>query len=287
MNENINFCQPPLPVEQPPPFLPDFLACFPLLFSRRNLIPSFHAPEGQCHFLCLSQCLPECWGPQAAHQSWGWLASPGATAQPLGKHWRMGHGLCVPSQASAAFSSLHHSRWGSPTWQGLLWKPGWQSSVDQEPEKNNPLPFSGGTGRLVALPTCSHSKEASEMAFRAAQLILPWDLVGVCHLAKEVPCWPEQPLCLWHFTTRVSLAWVRSWPTIFSCRWGRGEGLVLLHFVVFQKCENRKGGSWAKQEQREILLLLRGVAGAVWVSVLGEPGREKLLSIQQRKHCFV
>lgn len=143
MNENTNFCQPPLPVEQPPPFPPDFLACFPLLFSRRNLIPSFRAPEGQCHFLCLSQCLMECWGPQAAHQSRGWLA---------GNTWchstAPGHGLCVPSQASAAFSSLHHGQWVSLTWQGLLRKFGWQ-----EPKKSIPLPFSGGMGRLAALPT--------------------------------------------------------------------------------------------------------------------------------------
>lgn len=150
MNWNTNFCQSPLPLEPPPPFLPAFLACFSLLFGRTNLILSFCTSPGQCRILCPFQML---W----PHQSRRRLASLAAQHAAPSEYRRMEDKLWALSQAvlSALFASLQQSV-GFPGCDHparLLWKFCWQSNVDQKPEKNTALSLSGGTGRLAELPT--------------------------------------------------------------------------------------------------------------------------------------
>lgn len=150
LNWNTNFCQSSLPLEPPPPFLPAFLACFPLLFGKTNLVLSFCTSQDNVAFCAHSKCL----GP---HQSRRRLALLVAQHAAPSECRRMEDGLWAPSQAvlSAVLASLHQSV-GFPGCDHparLLWKFCWQSSVDQEPEKNTALSLSGGMGRLAELPT--------------------------------------------------------------------------------------------------------------------------------------
>lgn len=84
-----------------------------------------------------------CQSAEATHQSQGWLA---------GITWchstAPGHGLRVPSQALAAFSSLHHGRWVSLTC--------FESLADKETRtgarEKHPPPFLRGHGQAGGSP---------------------------------------------------------------------------------------------------------------------------------------
>lgn len=216
MNENTNFCQPPLPVEQPPPFPPDFLACFPLLFSRRNLIPSFRAPEGQCHFLCLSQCLMECWGRSPVMGMAGWH-------HLVPQHSPWARPACAKPGLSCIFISPPRSV-GFPDLARATLKVWLTKKHRQEPEKNIPLSFSGGTGRLVALPTWG--REAVRWPFGQGS----WSHLGIW---LELPSGQRGPL----------LAWATSLLVVFHRSGLPGPGRVTANHPFVQMRPGRRVGS--------------------------------------------
>lgn len=108
----------------------------------------------------------------------GWLASPGATAQPLGT-------ACVCQARPQLHFHLSTKVGGFP-------RPGkgyFESLADKETqtgarEKHPPL-FLRGHGQAGGSPHMGQG--SSEMAFWAGQLIPPWDLAGAAIWPKRSP----------------------------------------------------------------------------------------------------
>lgn len=197
----VNFCQSPLPVEQPPPFPPDFLACFPPLLSRRSLVLSFCLSRGQCCILRLLQ-MPA-WALRPSDHS-SIMGMAGIAPCHRVQHWagaqeweaqRHGDGLRIPSQTvlSATFAWLHQGQWVSPgvtIQHRLIWEFCWQSVVNREAEKKY-TPSLSELAQALWQRSQHGGGEASEVVFQTAWFIPPRELVKICHLAKEVSRWPK------------------------------------------------------------------------------------------------